>query len=193
MKYFQLIRGNLRDRKNEKLSIVRVISITMIIIIISIIVIAILTLGLYQWLWLRVGTGTWPDIESDTKPKLGSNQLFTHFLLMKHGSGSRNGNMGTRGQFSWNYWKKWLSSWSQENLRLLCCVGSEERTSSDRSGSQERLRQIERAFNKFDLNGDGFLSWEEFLQIGLDRETASRIFSACSKEVRVEEEERTEL
>ena len=88
------------ERKNEKLFIVRVISITMIIITISIIVIVILTIGLYKWLWLRVGTGMWPDIESDTKPKLGSNQLFTHFLLMKYGYGSRNGNMGTRGQFS---------------------------------------------------------------------------------------------
>ena len=79
----------------------------------------------------------------------------------------------------------WRPHYPQENLRLLCCVGSDEgRGSPGRRSSQERLRQIERAFNKFDLNGDGFLSWEEFLQIGLDQETASRIFSACSKEVR---------
>ena len=113
--------------------------------IISIIVIVILTIGLYQWLWLRVGTGTWPDIESDTKPKLGSNQLFTHFLLMKHSSGSRNGNMGTRGQFSWNYWKKWLSSWSLDPL--LCRVGGED------------------LFRQERIPGEAPADWESFQQV----------------------------
>ena len=30
---------------------------------------------------------------------------------------------------------------------------------------QERLTKIERAFRKFDLDGDGYLSWDEFLQV----------------------------
>ena len=50
-----------------------------------------------------------------------------------------------------------------------------------RRESQERLKQIERAFHKFDLNDDGFLDFSEFLQIGLDHETAERIFSVCAK------------
>ena len=35
------------------------------------------------------------------------------------------------------------------------------------------------AFAKFDLDGDGFLSWEEFSQIGLEERTAVRIFRYC--------------
>lgn len=74
---------------------------------------------------------------------------------------------------------------TQENLRLLCCVRSkEDRRTSPLRRPEDRLKQIERAFHKFDLNGDGFLSWEEFLQIGLEQETARRIFSACAQEVR---------
>ena len=30
---------------------------------------------------------------------------------------------------------------------------------------KERIRKIENAFRKFDLNGDGFLSWDEFVQV----------------------------
>ena len=56
--------------------------------------------------------------------------------------------------------------------------------------------KIEKAFKKFDLNGDGYLSWEEFSkvgilhdliimptlpQIGLDPAQARRIFLSCSQ------------
>ena len=55
---------------------------------------------------------------------------------------------------------------------LLCCVTEQEVTagkspSLQRSASVERMKKIERAFRKFDLNGDGFLSWEEFVQVRL--------------------------
>ena len=54
--------------------------------------------------------------------------------------------------------------------------------------------KVEIAFNKFDLDKDGYLSWEEFqqvseiffpslkyetAQIGLEIETAARIFRFC--------------
>ena len=53
---------------------------------------------------------------------------------------------------------------------LLCCVTEPEVTSLkspslQRTASVERMMKIERAFRKFDLNGDGFLSWEEFVQV----------------------------
>ena len=31
--------------------------------------------------------------------------------------------------------------------------------------TQDRMYKIEKAFKKFDLNGDGYLSWEEFSQV----------------------------
>jgi hypothetical protein len=58
------------------------------------------------------------------------------------------------------------------------------------------MSKIEKAFKKFDLNGDGYLSWEEFskveilpnrvitptfTQIGLAPGQARRIFLSCSQ------------
>ena len=69
------------------------------------------------------------------------------------------------------------SSQDEENTKapparsnLLCCVTEPELTSAkspalQRTASVERMKKIERAFRKFDLNGDGFLSWEEFVQV----------------------------
>ena len=59
---------------------------------------------------------------------------------------------------------------TQARSNLLCCVTEPEVTSVkspalQRSASAERKMKIERAFRKFDLNGDGFLSWEEFVQV----------------------------
>ena len=58
----------------------------------------------------------------------------------------------------------------QARSNLLCCVTEPEVTtlkspSLQRTASVERMMKIERAFRKFDLNGDGFLSWEEFIQV----------------------------
>ena len=65
---------------------------------------------------------------------------------------------------------------------FLCCISKDYLTSPKTSSEEERRKKVERAFKKFDLNGDGFLCWEEFLQIGLDIHVAQRIFKACDKE-----------
>ena len=74
------------------------------------------------------------------------------------------------------------SSQDEENAKvsarstLLCCVTEPELTSAkspalQRTASVERMKKIERAFRKFDLNGDGFLSWEEFVQVSQNSTT----------------------
>jgi len=46
---------------------------------------------------------------------------------------------------------------------------------------EKRLGRIEAAFRKFDLDGDGYLSWDEFQQIGLEEESARRIFHSSQQ------------
>ena len=41
---------------------------------------------------------------------------------------------------------------------------------------------MERAFRIFDLDGDGYLSWDEFSKIGLSPGQARRIFTFCCKD-----------
>ena len=61
---------------------------------------------------------------------------------------------------------------------LLCCAGKAEDVislsmdmvstgsiHSPHTSLQDRIYKIEKAFKKFDLNGDGYLSWEEFSQV----------------------------
>ena len=55
----------------------------------------------------------------------------------------------------------------QARSTLLCCLTEPETVAPLRTESGDRIRKIERAFRKFDLNGDGFLSWEEFIQVRL--------------------------
>ena len=73
----------------------------------------------------------------------------------------------------------------KEYKGFLCCISSNYVSSPPlqrNSEDEERKRKIEKAFKKFDLDGDGFLSWEEFLKIGLDVDAAERIFKACDNE-----------
>jgi len=67
---------------------------------------------------------------------------------------------------------------------VLSCFRAKSK--NDAAGSrekEERLQRVEAAFHKFDLDKDGFLSWEEFQQMGrnLDQEQALRIFQICNQ------------
>ena len=82
---------------------------------------------------------------------------------------------------------------------LLCCVATveeEEPKLSDHLQPRQNLDRVENAFKKFDLDQDGFLSWNEFkqvswrgergvvmdpVQIGLEQEAAARIFRYCDQ------------
>ena len=49
---------------------------------------------------------------------------------------------------------------------VLSCFRAKSK--NDAAGSrekEERLQRVEAAFHKFDLDKDGFLSWEEFQQV----------------------------
>ena len=51
---------------------------------------------------------------------------------------------------------------------LLCCTARAQPASPAHCPAQPqdpRLRRIENAFRKFDVDGDGVLSWDEFLQV----------------------------
>jgi len=70
---------------------------------------------------------------------------------------------------------------SSLHLHLLCCCP----TDTSISPSEDSPDRIETAFRLFDKNCDGFLSWEEFQQMGkntaMSQEQALRIFQSCDK------------
>ena len=49
---------------------------------------------------------------------------------------------------------------------MLACFCSDKRMMDE--VKEEQMDKVELAFRKFDLDGDGFLSWEEFQQVGLN-------------------------
>jgi len=63
---------------------------------------------------------------------------------------------------------------------LLCCCGAED--GDFNTELEPRVDRVEAAFRKFDLDGDGFLDWEEFKQIGMELEQSRRIFKSCDQE-----------
>lgn len=64
---------------------------------------------------------------------------------------------------------------------MLACFCSDKKMRDE--VKEEQMDKVELAFRKFDLDGDGFLSWEEFQQLGknLDQEQALRIFTTCNQ------------
>ena len=48
---------------------------------------------------------------------------------------------------------------------MLACFCTDKRMLTE--VREEQMDKVELAFRKFDLNGDGFLSWEEFQQVRL--------------------------
>ena len=57
---------------------------------------------------------------------------------------------------------------------MLACFCSDKRMMDE--VKEEQMDKVELAFRKFDLDGDGFLSWEEFQQVRWDA------FQLCSTE-----------
>lgn len=67
---------------------------------------------------------------------------------------------------------------------LTCCCSEDETNGENKEGQGEQpMDKIETAFRKFDLDGDGFLSWHEFQLFGKDLQPqqALRIFNSCNK------------
>ena len=46
---------------------------------------------------------------------------------------------------------------------MLACFCSDKRRAEEEH--KEQMAKVESAFKKFDLDGDGFLSWDEFQQV----------------------------
>ena len=51
---------------------------------------------------------------------------------------------------------------------MLACFCSDKRRAEEEH--KEQMAKVESAFKKFDLDGDGFLSWEEFQQVNVNKD-----------------------
>ena len=91
----------------------------------------------------------------------------------------------------------------EQRCSMLACFCSEKSSDDKTAGEADKMDKVEFAFRKFDSDGDGFLSWEEFQQVdtmaqqtledllniisilqlvkNLDQEQALRIFHSCNQ------------
>ena len=66
---------------------------------------------------------------------------------------------------------------------LLCCVAGEDPPAPAPVPAPTALDRVERAFQKFDLDGDGYLDWEEWraATAGLAEHRSARMFNRADR------------
>ena len=58
---------------------------------------------------------------------------------------------------------------------MLACFCSSDKKVEQESLDSEKMDKVEFAFRKYDYDGDGFLSWEEFQQVSTSYNLKGRI------------------
>jgi len=101
---------------------------------------------------------------------------------IKHPSTPKKNAKNKNSQKNENFVENHQTSASEDNScsMLACFCSSDKKVESQDS---DKMDKVEFAFRKYDSDGDGFLSWEEFQQLvkNLDQEQALRIFNSCNQ------------